>query len=224
MIYVKFKHISFAIKLSIELPPFADMIGVCRLTTINTTLANLFRFTCVLTTLAMVLFWIYKYNLNLDLCRVDFRYYHQSKQDVFPHVSLCFMNPFLHDRLINYDTNISSYISYLEGKSINTGLEGVPYSNVTIDLEHYITEVYIQYTNGTYHYRKRNEGEKLLVNSYNGFWFDGLYKCFAVNVPQEKHIQGLGVKFRNNDFENGNGLLNYLTIYTLTLNIIMKIV
>ena len=200
------------------------MIGVSRLTTISTRLANLFRLTCILTTLAMVLFWIYKYNLNLDLCRVDFRYYHQSKQDVFPLVSLCLMNPFLRDRLMNYDTNISSYISYLEGKTINTGLEGVPYSNVTIDLDHYIIEVYIQYTNGTYHYRKRNEGEKLFVHSYNGFWFEGLYKCFAVNVPQEKHIQGLAVKFRNDDFEDGNGRLNYLIIYTLNLNLIMKIV
>ena len=199
------------------------MIGVSRLTPIYTRLINLFRLTCVLTTLAMVLFWIYKYNLNLDLCRVDFRYYHQSKQDVFPLVSLCFMNPFLRDRLKNYDTNVSSYISYLEGKSINTGLEGVPYSNVTIDLEHYMKEIYIQYTNGTYHYRKRNEGEKLLVNSYNGFWFEGIYKCFAVNVPQEKRIQVLGVKLRNDYFENGIGRLSYLTIHNITLNIIMKI-
>ena len=180
------------------------MFGVGRATTIYTKLLDLFRLTCVLTTLSMVLFWIHKYNLNLDLCRVDFRYYHQSEQDVFPFVSLCFMNPFSRDRLMNYDTNVSSYISYLEGKSINKGLQGIPYNNVTMDLDQYVKKLYVQHTNGTYYYRKRKEGEKLLVNSYDGFWFDWLYKCYAVNVPHEKHIQGFGMKFDIDDFENGN--------------------
>ena len=173
------------------------MIGISKATMIRTRIVNIFRLTCVLATVSIVLFWIYKYNLNLDLCRVDFRYYHHSKLDVFPVLSMCFMNPFLQDRLINYD------------------------SNVTMDLDYYITGVYTQNMNGTYHYRDRKKGEKLIIPSYNGFWFDRFYKCYDLIVPQEKHIQGFGLKFRTDEFENGNVVLKHLTFCMFTLNIIV---
>ena len=86
-----------------------------------------------------------------------------------------------------------------------------------MDLNYYIRGVYIQNTNGTYHYRDRKKGEKLIIPSYNGFWFDRFYKCFDLIVPQEKHIQGFGVKFRTDEFENGNVVLEDLTFCMFTI-------
>ena len=43
--------------------------------------------------------WIYGYSLNEDLSKVDNIPFYESKQDVFPVLSLCFKDPFSDEKL-----------------------------------------------------------------------------------------------------------------------------
>ena len=167
-----------------------------------------FRLVCIMFTISIVLFWIYKYSLNLDLCRVDFKNYHSSKLDVFPLLSLCFKEPFLEDKLLEYNTSVVSYMDYLQGKNSTVELERVPYDEVTMNMDQYAIGFYIQRTNGSYHYSKRKNGQTLMNISYDGYWFDDFYRCFALNIPQEKTLQGFGVQMKSDIFENGISTYN----------------
>ena len=173
---------------------FFDIAAIC------------FRLICIVFTIGIVLFWIYQYSLNLDLCRVDFKNYHHSKQDVFPLLSLCFKDLFLEDKLLEYNTSVASYIDYLNGKNYPIELNNLPYDNITMDMDRYVMDFFLQTTNGSYRYFKKKKGQKLLNISYDGFWFDSFYRCFALNIPQEKTIQGLGVKIKSDIFRNGISL------------------
>ena len=47
-----------------------------------------FKLLCVLATIAMACFWFYEYNLDEDLCLVDYKKYYETKDDVIPVFSI----------------------------------------------------------------------------------------------------------------------------------------
>ena len=165
----------------------------------------IFRVICVACTGSMIVFWIYKYSLNLDLCLVDFKAYFETEDDVYPLLSLCFREPFVIAKLKEYgpDVDSNSYLEYLKGQNFTLNSKNISYDKVTINLNNYTTGYYIQWTNGSYAYYPNNDNKQLLDVSFNGFWFDVFYKCFSIDMPLDKNTQGFAVKFRNDIFEPG---------------------
>ena len=154
---------------------------------------------------AIIGFWVYKYCLNLDLCLVDFKTYHDTREDVYPVLSMCFKHPFLNEKLSEYgkEVNVDSYLEYFKGNNFSLKSKDIDYEKVTIDLHNYIVGYYIQWTNGSYEYYSVEGGEGLLYTSFNGYWFSDFNRCFALNVPHDRTIQGFEVKFKNEIFGPG---------------------
>ena len=70
----------------------------------------------------MVIFWVCKYRVDRDIGVVDYVLLEEAWDIKFPVVSLCFHNPFIDEKLIEFDPEAtrSSYIEYLKGNGYNT--------------------------------------------------------------------------------------------------------
>ena len=104
-------------------------------------------------------------------------------------MSLCFKNPFTFD---GYDEKInqSSYLKFLQGTYFAPEMLSVNYDNITDDMSIYITEYYIRWRNGSSTlYPVSNDSPKLVSLSYNGFFHGSFFKCYAIQVPHDKHIE-----------------------------------
>ena len=75
----------------------------------------LFSFVCAFATISMSIYWSYQFSLNEDLCLVDYRHFYKGKDDVFPTISMCLMNPFLKKNLAEDGVNQSTYLQFLKG-------------------------------------------------------------------------------------------------------------
>ena len=65
----------------------------------------------------MVIYWIFKFIKDEDLCLVDYKLYKQAEEEDLPTLTLCINNPFIEERISRIDDNLNSshYIDYLEG-------------------------------------------------------------------------------------------------------------
>ena len=108
-------------------------------------------------------------------------------------------SPFLNEKLLEYgkEVNADSYLAYFKGENFSLESKKIDYDKVTFDLNNYVTGYYIQRTNGGYEYYSVDGSKSLLYVSFNGYWFDDFYKCYALNVPHERSIQGYSVNLKN---------------------------
>ena len=72
---------------------------------------------CVLSAVVLAAYWCYKYSLDEDNLQMKYKEYLQSKDDVFPVLSMCFVNPVVEEKLKEYSTelNESMYYDFLSG-------------------------------------------------------------------------------------------------------------
>ena len=70
-------------------------------------LSLLFHGICWFATTAVVIYWIYVFCLNDDLCIVDYREYYEDQTDHYPVLSSCFENPFSSKNLRMVDPGIN---------------------------------------------------------------------------------------------------------------------
>ena len=168
-------------------------------------LVQCFRFLCVLAAVFMSAFWFHTYRLNHDLCLVDYKPFYEREDDLVPTQSFCLKNPFLQDRLIQeYGVSESSYLSFLEGNYFSQQMLDIVYENVTLDISNYITEYYVLWTNETEvtykHPHKLNPTVTSI--SFNGFWRNSFYRCYALQVPKHKDISFFSILLMNQVFRN----------------------
>ena len=89
----------------------------------------------------MVLYWCYIFGIEDEsLCLVDYKQVEKTEDNELPVVSVCFMRPFLDEKLREINPNISSvlYERYLRGRVLDEGLSKIVYGNVTFNLEDYL--------------------------------------------------------------------------------------
>ena len=79
---------------------------------------NCFALLCISITVSLGSYWSYQFALNEDLSVVSYKVFRGTKDDIFPTTSLCLRNPFLKEKLAEYGVNETSYLAFLEGKSI----------------------------------------------------------------------------------------------------------
>ena len=94
-----------------------------------------FRALCIAIATSLIIYFIYLYSLNEDLCSIDYKVYHDNKQDVYPTLSLCFINSFSDVERNIQDNNISAkeYLEFLKGNHFDTKMLKVNYNAFSID-------------------------------------------------------------------------------------------
>ena len=171
-----------------------------------------FRATSLVSCLAMISFWLYKFTLNEDLCLVDYRQFYDHEDDVLPVLSLCFKNPFRTEKLLSYGENVnkSAYLKFLKGEHFSPQMLDIDYGNVSLDLKSHLVGYYTQFVNGTYEYDSvYGDVKNMFSVSYDGLWFHDFFKCYALEVPQDPNIQGFSVHIQNEMFSSESQRNNY---------------
>ena len=64
----------------------------------------LYKGVCIIATIAMISFWVYKYVKDDDLCLVDYKSFKDDDSDVdLPTLSLCIFTPFIEENFAKLD-------------------------------------------------------------------------------------------------------------------------
>ena len=80
-------------------------------------LHNFFKFSCILTTLALVIWCCYEFNKNEDVCEVLFKTFHEDQESIYPEITFGVINKFNETALKAYNEgfNKQNYIDFLQG-------------------------------------------------------------------------------------------------------------
>lgn len=99
-----------------------------------------FSIICVVATICMVGYWCYKYSLDSDTIGLNYKQYFHTAEDTFPVLSMCFLDPFLKEKLEQNQAgiNISTYKKFLFGEIEDPRFTNIDYDNVTVNLKDYI--------------------------------------------------------------------------------------
>ena len=164
---------------------------------------------CVFTTFSLCLYWCYQFALNEDLSIVHYTEFYQTNDNIYPTLSLCLKEPFIKERLNEYETNETSYSAFLSGNFFSKELMRINYSYVSIDILDYIKDCQIYLRNATVinmlEDLSQEQQKSLIFNSFNGFisWVDKFYKCFSFVLPQHKDVDTFLMTFSNEIFKTG---------------------
>ena len=165
-----------------------------------------FHVICWTATVTVISYWIYIYGLNQDLSVVNYKKYYQSKDDVFPVLSLCLNNPFSEENvgLKSAAFNKTSYLKFLEGSYFVPEMLDINYENMSIDMSEYVVKYWVEWRNGSSETHSVKNGKReLFTLSYAGFRRTTFYNCYAMQVPPNKQIQAFAVLLKSNIYPSG---------------------
>ena len=166
---------------------------------------SLFRSCCITIATLLIIYWIYVFIQNEDLCTVDYKKYYETENDVYPSLSLCFKNSFSEAKLkkISQSFNSSMYVKFLKGEHFDSEMLNINYSNIEEDINEKVVEEYVSFRNGSYMIQHLPKDEKRIFNkSFTGFCFDNFHTCYTLQVPQVKEIQSYAISLKSNIFPN----------------------
>ena len=163
-----------------------------------------FEAVCFIGTFTMIVYWLYKYELDEDICVIKYHEYFETQNDVFPVLSMCFADTFKEDKLLKHGLNASTYHEFLSGsKEINRSSSEINYDHVTIDIQHYIIRYMVLWKNGSVlpYLKDETFGWKTPYVSYNGFWLKRFIKCFAIETT-DAEIFAVNVEVNQSIFKD----------------------
>ena len=165
-----------------------------------------------MSTILFVLFWVYKFSLNEDLCIVDYKRFYESRSDVFPVLSLCLKNSFSTEKLSSIGNGVSEteYLEYLKGEKFKSVFSAIDYKDVVVDKSTYVDEYFIGYRNGSER-RHSNKDEKKyqFLLTYSGFWSGRFYNCYGIQIPANKDIKRFDFLLKQDFFPQGRRPIRY---------------
>ena len=144
---------------------------------------NVFRLLCGITALSMVIYWIVKYQQNIDQDSIYYEKINQIENFKYPELSICVADPYFKESFEDLEINITTheYHNYLVGKTDpNSVYRSIDFNNISINLTQYIKEFKIRWSDDTSNVCNRTEDCAFaeFKNSFNGFWYAGpLFKC-----------------------------------------------
>ena len=159
---------------------------------------TLYKFVCFSTAVSLIIYWVYAYYLDDDLCVVDYKKYLDDESDTFPTLSICLENSILESKLWeqNPQINASSYLKFLKGEYYDADMIKVDYRNVTLDINKFIDIEYISYRNGSYFsYPYHKTSKPIFSVTYTGIFFQGFYNCYTVQMPKDGDAKTYQPKF-----------------------------
>ena len=149
-----------------------------------------FHFICWMAAVTMVSYWIYKFTLNEDLCRTDYKHYYETNSDEFPVLSLCIKHPISEKILKTYDPGLDKgrYFSFLNGTYFDTKMLDIDYNKVKMDMSQESDIPYYSWRNGSM-FRDLNNRRKLFRSTVAFFMFEMFYQCYELQVPKDKMLR-----------------------------------
>ena len=110
---------------------------------------KIFHLLCITATAFLICFCIYTYSQDLDLCLVDYRKYDDTTENMKPIVSLCFLEPLVESKMLQYgpEVNLSSYSEFLKGELWDERMLEIDLDNVTLKLEDFLMGYTITWSN-----------------------------------------------------------------------------
>ena len=145
--------------------------------------------------IAMIMYWVYKYIQDEDLCLVDYKSFNDDKnEENLPTLSICFHTPFIEEKFPKLESSrkedsiLSSalYAEYLQGKRSNftNQFANITYNDIAINARTYLTRVKLIWNNGSFS-EYSNFSLDLPIKFYTSF--DGIaknlvFKCFGTEV------------------------------------------
>ena len=179
------------------------MAGTCSWKNFN----RFFHTLCIAITFALIVYWIYVYGMNEDLCTIDYKLYHQDKDDVYPTLSICFVNDLAGEKLKirNPKFDPKSYLQFLKGNMFNSTFLNIDHDEINLNISEYVAGEYTIYRNGSYQtIYFSNVSKQLFKPSYSGFGkiLGDFLNCFALQVPQEKEVEGYAALLKTSIFPN----------------------
>lgn len=168
---------------------------------------QIFDVVCILTTIGLVSWCLYAYNLNEDTSMVDFKMYHTSEVDLYPSLTLCLSDPFDNDKLkeIGEGINSSSYADFLNGRHWDERMIDIDYDNVSLDIENFIRRTGPIETTKYWYQWLPNDPD---IENKPRFYVSRRYpniKCFTIDVPffLNDPITRFSIKLNSSFFRNG---------------------
>ena len=182
---------------------------------IKNLLIKVFKFSCILSTIIMVGFWIYKYQLNEDSTTIEYKLVNEINDIVHPEFSIGILEPFLNDELqkkLNVssdDTLDDQYKEFLRGnETYFEKFKDVEYEKVTPNLFKYLEKIDFFWKTGSSHTQlsctdMQNCSLVKLRNNYNGFIEWHFMKAYGlqINPTNAKDVTQIEFSF-NSDLEN----------------------
>ena len=147
-----------------------------------------YKVVCTIVLLSMVIYWIFKFVKDEDLCLVDYKMYYQADEEKLPTFTLCITDPFIDEQIRKVDSslNSSSYIDFLQGneRDLNLNLKRIEYNNVTVNLKNDITRIVVEWRNGSKsEYSYYNSLNPISIfDSFDGFVYNGFMKCYGHEI------------------------------------------
>ena len=148
----------------------------------------IFTLTCYTTVSFMVVYWLYKYQVDdRDIGEADYVSFKESYDLEYPVASLCFKNPFVEHKLMKLtpEINDTTYLQYLNGDIEGNISENIEYQNISLDLNDYFISGRENWFNGS---TFRNISLSIdHVNTFNGFYHAAFMKCFSIRIKNRKY-------------------------------------
>ena len=138
--------------------------------------------------MVMIGYWVYKFKAeDRDIGVVDYVSIEESADIELPVASLCFMNPFIGDalkKLYPEELHPWTYLDHLKGDAFDERVNNIDYSNVTINLDDFLSYGYGQMRNETdfRHEPFVNREHFNGISEWNFF-----EKCFEITSTKSPH-------------------------------------
>ena len=154
--------------------------------------------------------------MNEDVSQVTYQEFHQTEENIYPSLTLCFSNIFKDEELRKYGVNNSyDYSEYLSGDYWNDQMALIDYDNVTMDLRNYMMGIVMWTPDWTYIYGDEsytynhitpessintNGWKPDFYTSYRGYQ----QKCMTIDIPntEGKKVWTFGTVFDDSIFPN----------------------
>ena len=167
-----------------------------------------FHLSCLFATLFCTYKCYLKYQRDDSSFQIDFKRFHEEKEDVYPSVSMCFSMPFLQEKLSAHAGVITAedYSNYILGLKGGENLQLLNYDDIVLQKhDFYISSILDSRSTNTFNINQSLSSNNIYAIGLNVRlkWF---LNCFTFNIPFMKHdaISGLLVIIKSNIFPNND--------------------
>ena len=187
-------------------------------------LQTIYKCALIVLTIGMTLYCVQKYRLDHNVSLVDFKWFQNSKLDIYPSLSICLLDPISETKVDNQYGRVKKtmYKSYLSGYVLDEYLDQkyleIDYANVAISVQDYLLDILIQLGNGTkmiyktgkpftWVYNKNEPSRKIdWIPERHTINVHPLKMCFVFDVPYiaKEPVDYVRISMNRSVFQSGS--------------------
>ena len=164
-------------------------------------LHNFFKFSCILTTIALVIWCCYEFNKNEDVCEVLFKTFHEDRDSIYPEITFGVQNRFNETALKAYNESFNehNYINFLQGGAQwNEKMLDINFTEVSMNLKDYKIETCYFATAVSYRDGICNNGSIMIKRLDSFQWV-----MFTLHLPLNIPMISATIKLKSSIFYGG---------------------